>query len=132
MNSRGNAHMNFVMKRGNRQKPRDVKHTLRRLWDYLYKFKFLILLALFLTIFANLFALVGPKLLGFAIDAMRMKDDAGNFYVDIDKVKFYALLMLIFYVLSSILSYFLARLMTYIGKRVVYKMREDAAKRLGL
>ena len=125
MNGRG-GNYNFIMKKGNRQKPRDVKYTLRRLWDYLYKFKFLILLALLLTILSNVFALVGPKLLGYAIDAMRIEDEFGTFHVDIEQVKFYALLMLIFYALSSILSYFLARLMTYIGKKVVYKMREDA------
>ena len=68
MNSKGSASM--VMKRGNSQKPKDMKYTLKRLWDYMYKFKWLIILAFILTISSNAFALIGPKLLGYAINAM--------------------------------------------------------------
>ena len=128
MNSRGGASM--VMKRGNQQRPKDMKYTLRRLWDYMYKFKWLLLLAFLLTFLSNAFALVGPKLLGLAINAMQVEDKFGNLYVDFDKVYYYAYLMIAFYVLSSLLAFILSRLMIYIGKRVVYKMREDAFNKL--
>ena len=128
MNSRGGASM--VMKRGNQQRPKDMKYTLRRLWDYMYKFKWLLLLAFLLTFLSNAFALVGPKLLGLAINAMQVEDEFGNLYVDFDKVYYYAYLMIAFYVLSSLLAFILSRLMIYIGKRVVYKMREDAFNKL--
>ena len=128
MNSKGSASM--VMKRGNSQKPKDMKYTLKRLWDYMYKFKWLIILAFILTISSNAFALIGPKLLGYAINAMQMEAADGTKYVDFDAVFYYATLMAIFYVLSSILAFILSRLMIYIGKRVVYKMREDAFNKL--
>ena len=128
MNSRGGASM--VMKRGNQQRPKDMKYTLRRLWDYMYKFKWLLLLAFLLTFLSNAFALVGPKLLGLAINAMQVEDEFGNLYVDFDKVYYYAYLMIAFYILSSLLAFILSRLMIYIGKRVVYKMREDAFNKL--
>ena len=128
MNSRGGASM--VMKRGNSQRPKDMKYTLRRLWDYMYKFKWLLLLAFLLTFLSNAFALVGPKLLGLAINAMQTEAADGSLYVDFDKVYFYASLMVIFYILSSLLSFILSRFMIYIGKRVVYKMREDAFNKL--
>ena len=124
MNSRGGS-MSWVMKRGNRQKPKNVKYVLKRLWDYLAKFKWWLILALILMILSNLFSLIGPKLLGEAIDAMRIEEN-GIKYVDFDKVFLYASLMAIFYLLSSIFLYFLRRLIIKISKKIVYKMREDA------
>lgn len=110
------------------QKPKNRKYALKRLWDYLYKYKFLLLIALTLTILSNSFALVGPKLLGYAINAMDFKITGG--IVLIDKVLYYAMLMVIFYIFSSIFSYILSRLMIKIGKKVVYQMRADAFNKL--
>ena len=86
--NKGNA-MSMVNKRGTRQKPRDLKYTLRRLWDYLYKFKWLLFLALALTVTSNLFALVGPKLLGYAIDVngltiIPVRIDADEEYCEVE------------------------------------------------
>ena len=130
MNKGAMAHIN---KSGNRQKPRDVKYTLKRLWDYLYKFKWLLFLALALTIASNLFALIGPKLLGYAIDSMDDKwieNGKSVSGVNLKEVLYYCALMAIFYVLSSVFSFILARLMIYISKRIVFKMREDAFDKL--
>jgi len=109
------------------QKPKNRKYVLKRLWNYLFHYKWLILIALILTILSNLFALIGPALLGEAIDAM---DIEKNGVVLLDKVYYYAGLMVIFYVLSSIFSYVLSRLMITIGKKIVFKMRQDAFNKL--
>lgn len=124
MNNRG------MRQKGNSQKPKDYGYCLRRLGNYLYKFKWLLLLALILTIGSNMFALIGPKLLGRAIDAMDLENELGEKYVDFPEVYKIAMWMAIFYVLSGILSYILSRLMIRIGKKVVYKMREDAFTKL--
>lgn len=109
------------------QKPKNRKYVLKRLWNYLMHYKWLIFIALILTILSNLFALIGPSLLGEAIDAM---DIEKNGFVDLEKVFHYATLMVIFYILSSIFSYVLSRLMITIGKKIVFKMRQDAFDRL--
>ena len=110
------------------QKPKNRKYVLKRLWDYLYHYKWLLLLALILTVLSNLFALVGPSLLGKAIDAMDLEKTGGVVLFDV--VLHYATLMVIFYILSSIFSYILSRLMIMIGKKIVYKMRQDAFDKL--
>ena len=69
------------------QKPKDVKYVLRRLWQYLYRFKWSLLLAFFLTVASNLFSLVGPLLSGWAIDAIG--NEAGQ--ADFQKIYFYAI-----------------------------------------
>lgn len=108
------------------QKPVNRKNTILRLWHYMMQYKFLLLLALFLTIGSNLFSLIGPMLSGYAIDAI----EPGIGQVQLKRVFFYAGWMVLFYVLSSALSYGLAILMIHISRMVVYRMRRDVFYRL--
>ncbi|MDE5824472.1 MAG: ABC transporter ATP-binding protein/permease [Lachnospiraceae bacterium] len=103
------------------EKPKNRKGTILRLGSYMIQYKYLVLLALGLTIGSNLLALVGPMLSGYAIDAI--EPSAGK--VDFARVFYYAGLMVVFYVVSSILSYILAVLMIHISRKVVYQMRKD-------
>ncbi len=85
------------------------------------QYKWLLLLALFLTIGSNLFSLIGPMLSGYAIDAI----EPGFQKVEFEKVFYYIILMIGFYIVSSFLSYLLSILMIYISRKVVYRMRKD-------
>ncbi len=97
-------------------------HLFIRLWGYLYQQRFMVVLALFLSISSNVLALLGPFLSGLAIDAIGTQ--MGK--VDFSKVYLYCGLMLIFYILSALLSYWLSALMIQLSQKVVCKMREDA------
>lgn len=103
------------------EKPRNRKGTILRLATYLFRYKYLLLLALLLTIGSNLLSLVGPMLSGYAIDAI--EPGLGN--VVFGRVFYYAGLMVLFYFLSSVLSYVLSVLMIHISRKVVYQMRQD-------
>lgn len=97
------------------------KGTIRRLGKYLFRYKFLMILALTMSVVSNVFSLLGPKLSGLAIDNI----EAGKGNVAFDKVFYYCWLMAIFYIISSILSYILSVLMVNISQKIVHKMRED-------
>ena len=73
------------------RKPINKKATLLRLLKYMMQFKWLLILALALTLFSNSFALIGPRLSGSAIDCI-----AAPGGVDFGGVAHYALLMLAF------------------------------------
>lgn len=94
---------------------------LKRLWKYLIRYRTLIILAIALSVSANLLALVGPKLSGYALDAIKL----GSGQVDFPTVFHYAFLMIIFYLLSAILNYLLRVLMIRISRNVVTNMRQD-------
>lgn len=55
---------------GKFEKPKNRKGTILRLLVYMMQYKYLLLLALVLTIGSNLLSLVGPMLSGYAIDAI--------------------------------------------------------------
>lgn len=112
---------------GSYERPkRKAGEILKRLWKYLYQYKWLLLLAVVLSIGANMLALIGPKLSGNVIDAIGI--EAGK--VDFDTVFYYAKLMIIFYIASSVLSFALSNLMIRISRKVVYSMRKDVFDRL--
>lgn len=107
-------------------KPKDTKYVLNRLWYYVFQYKWLLALAILLTITSNMLALLGPMLSGWAIDAI----EPGKGLVVFKNVFYYAAWMIFFYILSSILSYFLAVLMIRFSQKIVRKMREDVFKKL--
>ncbi|MBT9779796.1 ATP-binding cassette domain-containing protein [Clostridium sp. MCC353] len=102
------------------------QYTLSRLGKYLLRYKWLLFLAVLLTMGSNLFALIGPMLSGYAIDAI----EPGTGRVEFDRVFYYAAWMAVFYVASAALSYLLTVLMLTISKKVVYQMRKDVFDRL--
>ena len=111
--------------RGEGQKLKKT-YILRRLWRYFKKYKWLLALAIALTIVSNILALIGPKLSGLAIDAI----EPGPGHVDFPTVFYYAKYMVLCYVLSAGMSYALARLMIRLSRNVVYHMRKDVFEKL--
>jgi ATP-binding cassette subfamily B protein len=107
-------------------RPKDTKYVIKRLWKYVYLNKWMLGAAILLTVVSNLFALVGPMLSGYAIDAI----EPGKGLVVFQKVFYYASWMIIFYVVSSILSYLLSILMIRFSQRIIKKMREEVFTKL--
>ena len=110
----------------NQNKRPSRRKLILRLWKYLSFYKWLLLLALIITIASNVFSLVGPLLSGYAIDAL----EGGISHVNFEVVFHYALLMIIFFVASSIMSYILSLLLIKLSRKVIYKMRKDVFDKL--
>ena len=102
------------------------REILMRLGGYLLQYKGLLLLAMVLTVGSNLFALIGPMLSGYAVDAI----EPGKGAVVFGKVFYYAGWMVAFYIVSSVFTYILRRIMITISRGVVKKMRQDVFDRL--
>ncbi len=96
--------------------------VLKRLWKYLYRFKWTLMLATFLAITSNLLALVGPSLSGEAIDAIAPTDGSG---VNFERVFLFCGLMIAFYIVSALFGYILNIIMIKLGKKVSMEMRKD-------
>jgi len=103
-----------------------LKSVLARLWKYLYRYKWLLAAAFALTLAGNLLALAGPRLSGYAIEAL----EAGKGRVDFNRVIYYCALMAVFYAASALLSYVLSLLMIKLSQKVAYTIREDAFEKL--
>ena len=103
----------------------DTKALLRRLWKYLGRNRFLLVLAFVLSLSSSLLGLYGPKLSGKAINAI-----VGPGNVDFDIVYRCAALMAIFYVASSVLTYLLNVVIIRLSRTVSKQMRHDIFENL--
>lgn len=90
------------------------------------EYRFHCLLAIILTLLGNVFALIGPRLSGYAIDAIEL--GTGN--VRMDQVLYYATWMIVLYVLSALFSYWLSRLMIHISQQMIHTMRKDVFQKI--
>lgn len=100
--------------------------TIFRLGQYMFQYKWLLSAALICTLGSNLFALIGPRLTGYAIGAI----EPGRGAVDFDQVFYYGAWMAAFYIISAMMSYGLQILMITISRKVVYRMRQDVFEKL--
>lgn len=102
------------------------RKVLLRLGGYLWRCKWLVLAAFVLMVSSNLFALIGPKLSGAAINAI----DLGSGQVDFGAVFKYSGLMVLTYIGSAVLSLGLALLLVQLGQKITYTLRREIFNRL--
>ena len=102
------------------------RKVLLRLGGYLWRCKWLVLAAFVLMVSSNLFALIGPKLSGAAINAI----DLGSGHVDFDAVFKYAGLMVLSYFAAAVLSLGLALLLVQLGQKITYTLRREIFNKL--
>ena len=110
---------------GDGTKPRNVGHIILRLLRYIFGYWYLALPALACSLLSNHLALLGPRYLGTAIDAI--SDERG---VQIDIVLENFVYMLICYVASAILAYLLTLVMVTLSQRITYRMRKQLFENL--
>lgn len=95
--------------------------VVRRLVKYMLRYKWLLLLAITLSVTGNLLSLAGPRLSGKAVDAMT----GGVGAVDFGVVLRCCQLMLVLYVTSGVLSYLLQVVMQHMTRKIVANMRSE-------
>lgn len=112
---------NASLQKGVPDKPRmKTTQILSRLWKYLYKFKFLLIAALIMTVTSNLLALAGPSLAGNAVNAI-----VGIGQVDFQTVFRCCGLMIICYALASLFEWLLSVMLIRLSQKIVFQMRKD-------
>jgi len=106
----------------------NIREIFLRLWRYIGRSRFLLVLALILSFSSSLLALWGPKLSGQAINAIEL----GTGKVDFHTVWRCAGLMILFYLLSALLTYLLNVVMIRLSRSVSRQMRHDVFEKLTL
>ena len=104
----------------------NFRELFLRLWDYIGRNRYLLILALVLSFTSSVLALLGPKLSGQAINAI----EPGAGRVDFDTVWRCACLMVVFYILSAGLTYLLNIVMIRLSRSISKQMRHDVFEKL--
>ena len=115
---------------GVKAKPKDAKGALRRILHYLLVYRWLVVLFLVCTLLSNLGNLLGPQFAGQAIGVVEEGYRQGAGHVDMARVGYFALLMLLCYALGSVMNFLVHIGMMRVGRRVAQNMRRDVFEKL--
>jgi ATP-binding cassette, subfamily B, multidrug efflux pump len=120
-----------MMRKG--EKPRDFKGTLKKLIQYLGRYKVLILFIWLIAIASTVFSIVGPKILGKATTKLFegvMAQIAGSGSIDFTYIGNIILEVLLLYVFSAVLAYIQGWIMTNVAMNITYRFRKDIASKI--
>lgn len=106
-------------------KPKNAMQIITRLLGYMLRHWSLVLSAVACSIFSTHFALLGPRYLGQAIDAITNEQG-----VQMDVVTYNIIRMLICYLVSAGLAYLLTTVMVNLSQKITYLMRKQLFENL--
>ncbi|MEG1895191.1 MAG: ABC transporter ATP-binding protein, partial [Oscillospiraceae bacterium] len=122
-----------AMMRGG-EKPKDLKGTIKKLAQYIGKYKVGVAFVLILSAASSLFSLVGPKLLGQGTDvlyeAVEKSFSIGKIVIDYDKLWGIIILMAALYIISFLFSLTQGFMMAKISNKVTYNLRNDVSLKI--
>lgn len=126
LNSFGRARGGFGGRqaRGPVVKPKNFSETLRRLWFYFGKERKLLTIIFSFILVDSLLVLLGPYLIGIAIDAMSFK--IANFR----KLELMVIALTAVYIADGLLTIFQGWLMASVSQRIVTNLRGTLFKKL--
>ena len=109
-----------------KKEKKPTRAILLRLGKYVFKHKFLFIIAIIFTLLSNQLALMGPEYSGNALDAI-----AAQGGVNMPEVTANVIKMAVCYVVSAVLSYVLSVIMVRLSQRIVHTMRRELFEKLG-
>ena len=115
----GPGHMAGMM--GPKVKAKDSKGTLKRLWGYLKRQKVMLIFVFVLVFASTILSLIGPLLIGYAVDAMVK----GKGLVDFEKLMTIVIYMIGVYVLSALMTWLQIYYMIGVAQDTVWEIRKD-------
>lgn len=103
------------------EKPKDLIHTLRRLFVFFKRERRGLFITSILIIISGLLAISVPFLIGKAVDAMF----PGQFLVEFDSLRVIVIILMIVYIFDGILTVLQEYIISGLAQRIVYNLRED-------
>ena len=115
------------------EKPKDLKKSVKKLMQYIAKYKISIFVVMLVAAFSTIFNVAGPKILGKATTALSeglMKKIQGTGSIDFHKIGLILLIVLALYLASALFSFVQGWIMTGITQKVCYRLRREISEKI--
>lgn len=115
------------------EKPKDLKKSVKKLMQYIAKYKIGIFVVMLFAAFSTIFNVAGPKILGKATTALSeglMKKIQGTGSKDFHKIGLILLIVLALYLASALFSFVQGWIMTGITQKVCYRLRREISEKI--
>lgn len=115
------------------EKPKDLKKSVKKLMQYIAKYKIGIFVVMLFAAFSTIFNVAGPKILGKATTALSeglMKKIQCTGSIDFHKIGLILLIVLALYLASALFSFVQGWIMTGITQKVCYRLRREISEKI--
>ena len=115
------------------EKPKNFKKSIGKLIKYMAKYKLGLLFVFLFAVGSTVFAIVGPKVLARATDALftGLQDKIqGTGGIDFEKIGTILLILLGLYFISAIMQFIQGLIMANVSQKVSYRLRKDIAAKI--
>ncbi|WP_049729231.1 ABC transporter ATP-binding protein [Dorea sp. D27] len=115
------------------EKARDFKGTMKKLMNYMGKYKIAIFFVIIFAIGGTIFSIVGPKILGKATTEIfngLVGKVSGGSGIDFTKVGEILIAVLCLYAVSAAFSFIQGYIMTGISQKMTYRLRKEISEKI--
>ena len=119
--------------RGNQDKAKNFRETMKQLLKYLKEFRIQIIVVLFFAIGSTIFSIIGPKILGEATTLLsegimaKVMQTGG---IDFDGIFKIIMTLVVLYIASAAFSYIQGFIMTGVSQNLSYKLRKELSEKI--
>ena len=112
---------------GGKVKAKNFKGSMKKLFNYLFKYKFSVILVVLFAIGSTAFSIIGPKILGNATTEIFngiMSKLSGGSGIDFNKIGRILITLLGIYLISAVFSFIQGFIMTGVSQKLTYRLRK--------
>ena len=116
------------------EKAKDFKGSVKKLLQYIGRYKFAVAAVMLLAVLSTVFSIAGPKVLGNATTELAnglMARISGTGGIDFSAIGKILIFVLCLYGVSALLSFIQGLLMTNVTQKVSYRMRREIIEKIG-
>ena len=113
---------------GGKVKAKNFKGSMKKLFNYLFKYKFSVILVVLFAIGSTAFSIIGPKILGNATTEIFngiMSKLSGGSGIDFNKIGRILITLLGIYLISAVFSFIQGFIMTGVSQKLTYRLRKE-------
>lgn len=119
--------------RGGGAKAKNFKGSMRKLFNYLFKYKFSIILVIIFAIGSTIFSITGPKILGNATTEIFngiLSKLSGGTGIDFSKIGRILITLIGIYLISAVFSFIQGFIMTGVSQKLTYRLRKEMIEKI--
>ncbi|MFQ9615405.1 MAG: ABC transporter ATP-binding protein [Clostridium butyricum] len=118
---------------GGKVKAKNFKGSMKKLFNYLFKYKFSVILVILFAIGSTAFSIIGPKILGNATTEILngiMSKLSGGSGIDFTKISRILITLLVIYLISAVFSFIQGFIMTGVSQKLTYRLRKEMIEKI--
>ena len=115
------------------EKAKDFKGSIKKLINYIGKYKIAIFIVMIVTTVSTVFNVIGPKILGKATTALSeglMKKIAGTGSIDFGRIGSILIAVLCLYLARAMFNFIQGWIMTGVTQKVCYRLRKEISEKI--